>query len=136
MSDEAYKDLSLFIKEFGAGEFKPFAYYDRHLDCIRVRIRDCSVIEQKLSKIFTVLRAAHADYEVSVGFTIKGIRHLFESIGLPSEGVFALAHIIDQIVRVYPDAFVRRVQEEFGSIIEREQIQVEVEIDDAHEEAA
>jgi hypothetical protein len=92
MSVEAYKDPSLFIKEFGAEEFKPLAYYDKHLDCIRVRIRDCSVIEEKLSKIFTVLRASHTDYQTYVGFNIKGVRYLFEQLGLKPEGVFALAH--------------------------------------------
>lgn len=136
MSVETYSDLKLFISEFGADEFNPFAHYDKHLDCIRVRIRDCSVVEERLSRIFTVHKAAHADYELSVGFTIKGVRHLFESLGLPAEGVFKLVDIINGIVRVYPDTFVKRVQEEFGGIIEREQIRVEVNLTDAIQEAA
>jgi hypothetical protein len=133
---ETYSDCKLFIGEFGADEFKPFAYYDKHLDCIRVRIRDCSVIEERLSRIFTVLKAAHTEYELPVGFTIKGVRHLLESLQLPAARVYKLTDIIDGIVRVYPDSFVKWVQEEFGRVIEEQQIRVQVDLNDSIEAAA
>lgn len=125
-----YSDLSNFIDKFGSDDFKPFAYYDKHLDCIRVRIRDCSVIEERLSSIFTILKAAHSDYEYYVGFNIKGVRHLLDVLGLPHEGSVRLADIIDGIIKEYPDTFVKMVQEEFRKTIEGD-LEVEVDLEDA-----
>lgn len=123
-----------FIKELGADQFKPFAYYDKHLDCIRVRIKDCSVVEERLSRIFTILKAAHpieGGGDLLVGFNIKGVRYLFEQVGLPHEGVFKLADIIGEIVKVYPDTFVKKVREEFIAILEDNEISVKVDMDKA-----
>ncbi len=134
MMQEHLENSVSFIKYIGADEFKPFAYYDKHLDCIRVRIQDCSVVEERLSRIFTILKAAHpieSGGDQLVGFNIKGIRHLFEQVGLPHEGVFKLVDIISEIVKVYPDTFVKKVREEFIAVLEENEISVEVDIDQA-----
>ena len=134
MMQEHLKNSISFIKELGADEFKPFAFYDKHLDCIRVRTKDCSVVEERLSRIFTILKAAHpieSSGEQLVGFNIKGVRHLFEEVGLPPEGVFKLVDIISRIVEVYPDAFVKKVREEFIAVLEENEISVEMDIDQA-----
>lgn len=128
MMQQHLEDSISFIKEFGADEFKPFACYDKHLDCIRVRIKDCSVIEERLSHIFTVLKSSHSDLEFFVGFNIKGVRHLFEEVGLPHEGVIKLTDIINAIVKEYPDGFVKMVHEEFKSVIDDNEISVNVEL--------
>jgi hypothetical protein len=36
-------------------EFRPIAYFDRNMDCIRVLTHDCSVTEHRISEYFTVL---------------------------------------------------------------------------------
>lgn len=41
------EDLMSFMETIEYKEFVPFAYYDKHLDCIRVQIKDCSVIEKE-----------------------------------------------------------------------------------------
>jgi hypothetical protein len=37
-----------------------------------------------------------------VGFVIKGARHLFAQVGLPLDGVYKLAELIDRLVRHQP----------------------------------
>lgn len=113
-----------FVEEHGMVPFEPFAFYDKHLDCIRVRLADCSMIERRAGKIFTMV--INSDSGDAVGFNIKGIRHLFERLGLPAEGVYELAEIIDEIVKEFPDRRVKQVKHEFGSIIAEKKIEVEI----------
>lgn len=111
-------------------EFVPFAYFDNHMDCIRVKIMDCSVTEIRLSSIFTVLRPNHGHHAKTgrnVGFTIKGIAHLFDKLGLPLSGVRDLTEILDAIVKVYPDAAVKRVTEEFMLVLRQQKLRVSFE---------
>jgi hypothetical protein len=84
--------------------FSPVAFYDKHMDCIRVLTHDRSVTEHRINELFTVYECNHRgpfDPEY-VGFSIKGIRHLFSEIGLPLDGVYRLADIINRIVSHTP----------------------------------
>lgn len=85
-------------------EFRPVAFYDSHMDCIRVLTHDRSVTEHRVDESFTVYECNHrSDFDPKyVGFTIKGIRHLFDEVGLDLNGVYTLTEIIDQIVRRKP----------------------------------
>lgn len=121
-----FADLSDFIRHNLSEEFYPFAYYDKHLDCIRVQVRDCSVMEKRLSSIFTVLKANHNDASEYVGFNIKGVRHLFEQVGLPKSGVIKLAEIIDAIVKIYPDGVVKLISEKFAALLRDNKLEVEL----------
>lgn len=110
--------------------FRPLAYFDKHMDCIRVKIMDCSVTEIRLSRIFTVLRpnhGIHAETGRSVGFTIKGVAHIFDELGLPLSGVRYLTEILDEIIKRYPDAAVKQVSEEFSQVLRDKKIQVDFE---------
>ena len=61
------------------GEFRPCAFFDEPLDCIRVMTRDCSVTETRVSDLMTVLEDNYYDPGSGgkrfVGFTIKGAKH-------------------------------------------------------------
>lgn len=84
--------------------FSPVAYYDKHMDCIRVVTHDRSVTENRIDGFFTVHKCNHRgpfDPEY-VGFTIKGIRHLFREIGLDLDGVYKLAEIISRLIAHRP----------------------------------
>lgn len=109
-NESSYKDLGTFMREY-LSEFRPFAYFDKHLDCIRVQIMDCSITERRLSRMFTILEANHTDTPVTVGFTLKGIRHLFEELKLEASGVMKVTDLIDAIVRTYPHGAVKAVEE-------------------------
>lgn len=85
-------------------DFVPVAYYDRHMDCIRVLTHDRSVTEHRIDRLFTVYECNHRgafDPEY-VGFSIKGVRALFDEIGLPLGKVYRLADLIDRVVSHQP----------------------------------
>lgn len=84
--------------------FVPLAYYDKHMDCIRVMTHDRSVTEHRIDGFFTVHECNHrarTDPQY-VGFTIKGIYHMFKAIGLEMEGVHKLTDLINRIVQYKP----------------------------------
>lgn len=116
MSAEWSGNLEGFMAEH-LESFRPYAFYDKHMDCIRVKILDCSVTEKRMSRIFTLLTGNHLSVPRNVGFTIKGVAHLFNRLGLKQEGAHDVAHILDEIVRVFPDAVVKKVSEEFAPVV-------------------
>lgn len=110
--NQACETLSAFMAA-NYSQFRPYAYFDKHMDCIRVKLVDCSVTENRLNRIFTMLTPNDpAMGDKSVGVTIKGVAHLFDQIGLPMSGVVTLAQILDAIVKFFPDFAASRVREE------------------------
>lgn len=88
------------------GVFQPVAFYDKHMDCIRVYTHDRSVTELRVSEVFTVfenneISQGHFQPEY-VGMCIKGVRKLFDEIGLDIHGVYRLVDVIDAIVKHAP----------------------------------
>jgi hypothetical protein len=85
-------------------KFVPVAYYDKHMDCIRVLTLNRSVTEHRIDEFFTVCECNHrgpCDPQY-VGFTIKGVRHLFNEIGIPLDGVYRLTDLINRIIKHRP----------------------------------
>ena len=86
------------------GKFVPVAYYDKHLDCIRVLTHDRSVTEHRLDGFFTLYECNYRQTldPPYVGFTIKGVGHLFQQVGLPMDRVYKLAELINRLVQHRP----------------------------------
>jgi hypothetical protein len=105
-------------------EFKPFAYYDKHLDCIRVQLRDCSVREERKNKIFTVLRSNHDNAGAFVGCNIKGVRHVFDKIGMEMKGVVTLTILLDAIAKYFPEASVATTVANISRGLETSELEV------------
>ena len=85
-------------------QFRPMAYFDEHMDCIRVVTHDRSVTEHRINGYYTVHECNHRgplDPEY-VGFTIKGVKSLFREVGIPVDGVYKLADVIDRLVKFKP----------------------------------
>lgn len=104
--------------------FEPFAYYDKHLDCIRVQIVDCSFKEVRKNKLITILSSNHTDRSQLVGFNIKGVRHIFESMGMDLGGVHSLVEVIDNMVKYFPDSAVKHVKDQFRPILKEQNLSV------------
>lgn len=120
-------DLAEFMAE-NLMPFKPFAYFDKHMDCIRVLIQDVSITEKRLSKYFTVATPNHGAFSGrNVGFTIKGVAHLFNAVGLPLSGVQMLVNILNEIVKAMPHSAVQTVVEEFSEAISENELTVSFE---------
>lgn len=107
-------------------EFRPFAYYDKHLDCIRVQTLDCSFKEERKNRIVTVLSANHSEQNNFAGFNIKGVRYVFEQMGLPATGVYKLTDLVDKLVQFFPDAAIKQVQGLFRPILQEQDLSVEL----------
>lgn len=89
--------------------FRPLAYYDKHLDCIRIQIKDCSFTEVRVNKILALWYENHTPQaKAVVGFTIKGVKHLFVTLGLPKSGPVMVARILDEILQQYPEQTIKQ----------------------------
>lgn len=88
----------------GVSDFKPVAYYDKHMDCIRVVTHDRSVTEVRVDDHFTLHRSNGSDPfgPKFVGFTMKGVAHVFDEVGLPRDRALRVAQIVDAIVKHSP----------------------------------
>ncbi|MCL5405127.1 MAG: hypothetical protein M1398_00115 [Deltaproteobacteria bacterium] len=111
------KEMEQFYSKHPPKGFRPCAYFDKHLDCIRVQVSDCSFTEIRLNEAFTVYQRNHVSNLDFVGFSIKGIRHLFEEHKLENakEGPYIVADIIDAMIKANPRAFGDFVQKFFGT---------------------
>lgn len=117
-NNSSLNQLHEFTKAYPGNEFKPLAYFDTHLDCIQVQIKDTSFKEGRLNRLITILIASHDDKDKLVGFTIKGIRYLFEILGLPKSGVIKLTVLMDAIVKGFPEETVHKFADSIKNITE------------------
>jgi hypothetical protein len=95
--------------------FQPVAYYDGYMDCIRVQILDRSITEVRVDDSLTLYRTNHpAPFDPQhVGFSIKGVKHLFRELGLPLDGVLRLTELIDALVKRMPGTVLSKILSQF-----------------------
>ncbi len=106
------EEITDFVKAaFGSalGEFRPGAFFDDRLDCIRVFAKDCSVCETRINENLTVLEDNYAkasDPTPYVGFTIKGARHFCNENGLSLDGPIRVSALLDAVLKSFPGVLV------------------------------
>ena len=93
-----------------SSEFRPCAFFDVRLDCIRVIARDCSVLETRINETLTVLEDNY--YQESgqnqyVGFTIKGARHFCNQNGFDLSYPINVSALLDALLKRFPDLAVQ-----------------------------
>lgn len=125
MAEALAANAAAFISGCDDSEFRPFAYYDKHLDCIRVQLMDCSFKEERRNRIVTVLTANHMEQNNFAGFNIKGVRYLFEQMGLQAKGVYKLADLMNSLVQFFPDASIKHVQAAIRPILREEELSID-----------
>jgi hypothetical protein len=87
------------------GPFRPCAFFDDRLDCIRVIARDCSVLENRINPALTVLEdnySQDADRTRYVGFTLKGARHFCSGNGFDLNAPIEISALLDAVLRSFP----------------------------------
>ena len=96
------------------GPFQPIAYYDEHLDLIRVVLRDCSVLETRVSPMFTVLydNAPQEGQSRCMGFVIKGARHLLNEWGMSGQGAYTVVSLLNKVLDSLPSKKLAQLTEE------------------------
>jgi len=106
------EDIRAGVQEVFAGptgEFRPCAFFDDRLDCIRVIARDCSVLETRINPVLTVLEDNYfeeAHQKQYVGFTIKGARHFCAEHGFNLNAPINLSDLLDAILKAFPNVAV------------------------------
>jgi hypothetical protein len=93
-----------------SGEFRPCAFFDERLDCIRVITKDCSVLEERISDRVTILQNSydrHPGRKECVGFTLKGARHLCHQHGLDMAMPLTMSKLMDAILSSFPEKVVQ-----------------------------
>lgn len=92
----------------GLLEFRPCAFFDERLDCIRVIAKDCSVKETRVNGLITVLEANYRQTgdRKCVGFTVKGARHFCQQQGLNLSAPIKVSDLLDAILKAMPDVIV------------------------------
>ena len=115
--------------------FRPCAFFDTRLDCIRVLSRDCSVLEERVNDRLTVLLDNYypgPGRTKYVGFTIKGARHFCKQHGWDLSTSIKTSELLDALIASFPDMIVEWfIQVVAKPLIEEEQIQ-EVHIPDGN----
>ncbi|MFZ1220417.1 MAG: hypothetical protein WAO00_14070 [Chthoniobacterales bacterium] len=91
--------------------FRPVAYYDSHMDCIRIELRDCSITERRFDEVLTVLYDNYPEVNQHdrAGLMIKGVKHLFKELNLPTEGIVKVTEVLDKLAEKYPNVVDKEV---------------------------
>lgn len=123
----------LLVEALAEGEekFRPCAFFDERLDCIRVITRDCSVLEERISPRVTVLLdnyfPSRGDKQY-VGFTIKGARHFCLQHQLPIGSPIKLTALLDALTKSSPEVVVQLFVDHVAKPLVREEELETVEI--------
>ncbi len=90
-------------------KFRPCAFFDERLDCIRVIARDCSVLETRINKNMTLLEDNYAESEQKryVGFTVKGARHFCKENHIDLSAPVDISKLLDAILANSPEPAVQ-----------------------------
>ena len=92
-----------------SGQFRPGAFFDDRLDCIRVIAKDCSFMETRIDEHLTVLEDNYADENDPtpyVGFTIKGARHFCHDNGFSLDAPIQVSALLDAVLKSFPGVLV------------------------------
>ena len=60
-----------------------------------------------------------------VGFTIKGISHLFKELDLPLDGVLKVTDILNRIVAEHPEVLIDAALAQFHELLRETELQVD-----------
>jgi hypothetical protein len=90
-----------------SGEFRPCAFFDDRLDCIRVVAKDCSILETRINPSLTVLEDNYfgesKDGKQYVGFAIKGARYFCSEHGFDLNTPIEVSALLDAVLKAFPD---------------------------------
>jgi len=90
-------------------QFRPCAYFDDRLDCIRVIARDCSILETRINPMLTVLEDNYyqeTGKKQYVGFTLKGARYFCREHNIDLATPIDISKLLDAILAAFPDVAV------------------------------
>jgi len=127
---KTHEELAHLVRASFSGEgtaFRPCAFFDERLDCIRVIARDCSVLEERINDRVTVLMDNYFPGQGRrqyVGFTIKGAKHFCREQGWDSARSIKMTVLLDAILASFPELVVEWFVEKVAKpLIQEEKIE-------------
>lgn len=126
-------DFELFMLKYGPpGEFKPFAYFDKHTQDIYVRTLNSEVVESDLGitinpnliNLVTVLHEMDND-EKPAGFTIHcadRFHPIFKEYINPETNIVGLDKVISAMSRDYPKELINKLTNTYQHTIRTMQV--------------
>jgi len=107
----------------GLASFRPCAFFDDRLDCIRVIARDCSVLETRVNPLLTVLEANYPQSagRKCVGFTVKGARHFCKQHKLDLSTPIKISDLLDAMLQAMPNVVVEAFVDHVARPLVREE---------------
>lgn len=111
MTGQIALEIGKLVGRQGLRGFKPVAYYDFHMDCIRIELRDSSFSEERMNEVITLLEDNYPlpNRQATAGIMVKGVKHFFTEVGLPLEGIVRVTNILDELVKKYPEFAEERI---------------------------
>jgi hypothetical protein len=131
---ETREELKQLVKaSFSGGlvAFRPCAFFDERLDCIRVIARDCSVMEERINDRVTVLIDNYypgQGRKQYVGFTIKGAKHFCREHGWNASRSVKMTAFLDALLASFPELVVEWFIEKVAKPLTQEENIEQVEI--------
>ena len=103
--ENSSREFDALIATHGRHEFKPFAYYDQSLDCIRVVVEDCGACEFRINEWLTVLHSTDPESPPApIGFTMKGVSELMGG----HTHILDLTKVFDALAKVAPNEMIQQ----------------------------
>lgn len=128
------EEIETLVKGMGAStEFRPCAFFDEGLDCIRVIARDCSVLEERVNDRVTVLIDSYYPQpgrKQYVGFSFKGARHFCKEHGWDTAKSIGMAEFLDAVLASSPELVVQWFMDIVARPLVREENIEQVELPD------
>jgi hypothetical protein len=89
--------------------FRPCAFFDARLDCIRVITKDCAVLEERINNRVTILLDLYSppSRKECVGFTLKGAYHLCQQHNWNPTQPIKMSQLLDAILASVPEKAVK-----------------------------
>ena len=139
-TDEQIKELvKASLPEASWAGFRPCAFFDENLDCIRVIARDCSVLEERINDRVTVLidnYHPNRGAKKYVGFTIKGAKHFCREQGWDARKSIKMTTLLDALLARFPELVVEWFIDTVAKPLTQEEKIEQIEIPDGALQAA
>lgn len=100
-------DLDGFLRD--APPFQPHALYDQDMDCIRIYVRNCHIVEHRAGEWITIFYDA-TDDKRCVGLSLKGLNAVFRQFDCPFDVTYPVEALLDRWAKMVSGAELHELQ--------------------------
>lgn len=100
-ANESWKDINNFMRD-NLQKFKPFVYYQKSLDMVKIRIKDCSMTEIWINNYISICKSNHTKKPKIVGFNIYFVSSLIAKHNITDQNNINILQLIQIANNVDP----------------------------------